>query len=98
MIRRRLDRDERKKPKEKTRSSRIGRIVMTADELAGRGCVLPDPSSSALSHSEIYSLHRIEMNRILRKPSAHQWYSPREFRPISTVQEIQGSSDGLGAL
>ncbi|GFV78298.1 nup43 [Trichonephila clavipes] len=28
------------------------------NELAGRGCDLPDPSSTALSHSEIYSLHR----------------------------------------
>ncbi|GFY25614.1 hypothetical protein TNCV_2487341 [Trichonephila clavipes] len=33
-----------------------------AYELAGRGCDLPDPSSSFLSHSEIHSLHRAKMN------------------------------------
>ncbi|GFW46201.1 uncharacterized protein TNCV_4210801 [Trichonephila clavipes] len=34
----------------------------TVDELSGRDCDFSDPSSSALKHSEIISLHRVKMN------------------------------------
>ncbi|GFX38697.1 RNase H domain-containing protein [Trichonephila clavipes] len=33
-----------------------------ADELAGRDCELPDPSSSVLNHSLTHSLHRVKIN------------------------------------
>ncbi|GFS96196.1 hypothetical protein TNCV_1141661 [Trichonephila clavipes] len=33
-----------------------------ADELPGRDCNLPNPSSSVLSHSDIHSIHRAKMN------------------------------------
>ncbi|GFW69488.1 RNase H domain-containing protein [Trichonephila clavipes] len=33
-----------------------------ANELAGRRCDLPNPSSSVLSHSEIHSLHKTKMD------------------------------------
>ncbi|GFV33483.1 nup43 [Trichonephila clavipes] len=70
-----------------------------ADELAGRGCDLLIPSSSVLSHSEIHSPHRAKMNLIWRNPPAHHLYAAkRESWSFSTVQELQGSSDGLGAL
>ncbi|GFU70110.1 nup43 [Trichonephila clavipes] len=32
----------------------------TADELAGRGCDLPNPSSTVLTHSEIHSFQKIK--------------------------------------
>ncbi|GFW92129.1 nup43 [Trichonephila clavipes] len=31
-----------------------------ADELAGRGCDLPNPSSTVLTHSEIHSFQKIK--------------------------------------
>ncbi|GFW67676.1 nup43 [Trichonephila clavipes] len=34
----------------------------TADELSGRGCDLPNPSSTILTHSEIPSFQRNIMN------------------------------------
>ncbi|GFW50608.1 nup43 [Trichonephila clavipes] len=39
-----------------------------ADELVGRGCDLPNPSSTVLTHSEIHSLQRTIMN-LTAKPS-----------------------------
>ncbi|GFU98457.1 nup43 [Trichonephila clavipes] len=33
-----------------------------ADELDGRGCDLPNPSSTALTHTEIHSFQRNKMN------------------------------------
>ncbi|GFW32093.1 hypothetical protein TNCV_2601191 [Trichonephila clavipes] len=42
-----------------------------AVELAGRGCDLPNPSSSALSCSEIHSLHIVKVNLTWRNPPAH---------------------------
>ncbi|GFV20879.1 RNase H domain-containing protein [Trichonephila clavipes] len=33
-----------------------------ADELAGRGCDLPNPSSTVLTHTEIHSFQRNKMN------------------------------------
>ncbi|GFW90854.1 RNase H domain-containing protein [Trichonephila clavipes] len=48
-----------------------------ADELAGRGCDLFNPSSSALSHSEIHSLHRAKVNLTWRNSPAQQWYAAK---------------------
>ncbi|GFV76029.1 RNase H domain-containing protein [Trichonephila clavipes] len=70
-----------------------------ADELAGRGYDLPNPSSTVLSHTEIPSFKGNKMNLTWRNPPVHHWYAAkRESWPIYTVQEFQGSSDGLGAL
>ncbi|GFX04400.1 nup43 [Trichonephila clavipes] len=33
-----------------------------ADELAGRGCDLPNPSSTVLTHTKIHSFQRNKMN------------------------------------
>ncbi|GFY02841.1 RNase H domain-containing protein [Trichonephila clavipes] len=46
-----------------------------ADELAGRGCDLPNPSSTVLTHTEIHSFQRIKMNLTWRNPPAHHWYA-----------------------
>ncbi|GFS68539.1 hypothetical protein TNCV_4584541 [Trichonephila clavipes] len=46
-----------------------------ADELAGRGCDLSNPSSNVFSHSEIHSLQRTKMNLTWRNPPAHHWYA-----------------------
>ncbi|GFU40340.1 hydroxyacid oxidase 1 [Trichonephila clavipes] len=48
-----------------------------ADELAGRGCDLPNPSLSVLSHSEIHSLHKVKMILTWRNPPAHHWYAAK---------------------
>ncbi|GFV46847.1 uncharacterized protein TNCV_1938701 [Trichonephila clavipes] len=48
-----------------------------ADELAGRGCDLPNPSSTVLSHSQIHSLQRTKMNLTWRSPPAHHWYAAK---------------------
>ncbi|GFX50197.1 uncharacterized protein TNCV_2782191 [Trichonephila clavipes] len=48
-----------------------------ADELAGRGCDLPNPSSTVLTHSEIHSFQRNKMNLTWRNPPAHQWYAAK---------------------
>ncbi|GFT23356.1 RNase H domain-containing protein [Trichonephila clavipes] len=48
-----------------------------ADELAGRGCVLSNPSSTVLSHSEIHSLQRTKMNLTWQNPPAHHWYTAK---------------------
>ncbi|GFX48598.1 RNase H domain-containing protein [Trichonephila clavipes] len=45
-----------------------------ADELAGRGCDLPNPSSTVLTHTEIPSFQRNKMNLTWRNPPAHHWY------------------------
>ncbi|GFU14036.1 RNase H domain-containing protein [Trichonephila clavipes] len=45
-----------------------------ADELAGRGCDLPNLSSTALTHSEIHSFQKNKMNLTWRNPPAHHWY------------------------
>ncbi|GFW28649.1 RNase H domain-containing protein [Trichonephila clavipes] len=49
----------------------------TADELAGRGCDLPNPSSTVLIHTEIHSFQRNKMNLIWRNPPAHHWYAAK---------------------
>ncbi|GFY34757.1 uncharacterized protein TNCV_844561 [Trichonephila clavipes] len=48
-----------------------------ADELAGRGWDLSNPSSSVSSHSEIHSLHRTKTNVTWRNSPAHHWYAAR---------------------
>ncbi|GFS87680.1 RNase H domain-containing protein [Trichonephila clavipes] len=48
-----------------------------ADELAGRCCDLSNPSSTVLSHSEIDSLQRTEMNLTWRNPPARHWYAAK---------------------
>ncbi|GFV72941.1 nup43 [Trichonephila clavipes] len=65
------------------------------DELAGRGCGSPNPSSTVLTHTEIHSFK--EINEFdLAKPSCSPLVRSQSW-PIYTVQEFQGSSDGLGA-
>ncbi|GFW01904.1 RNase H domain-containing protein [Trichonephila clavipes] len=46
-----------------------------ADELAGRGCDFPNPSSTVLTHTEIPSFQRNKMNLTWRNPPAHHLYS-----------------------
>ncbi|GFW17814.1 RNase H domain-containing protein [Trichonephila clavipes] len=48
-----------------------------ADELAGRGCDLPNPSSTVLTHTEIHSFQRNKMNLTWRNPPAHHWYAAK---------------------
>ncbi|GFW06614.1 uncharacterized protein TNCV_2189471 [Trichonephila clavipes] len=48
-----------------------------ADELAGRGCDLPNPSSTVLTHTEIHSFQRNKMNLTRRNPPAHHWYAAK---------------------
>ncbi|GFV86454.1 RNase H domain-containing protein [Trichonephila clavipes] len=48
-----------------------------ADELAGRGCDLPNPSSTVLTHSEIPSFQRNKMNLIWRNHRTHHWYKAK---------------------
>ncbi|GFT05765.1 uncharacterized protein TNCV_3925581 [Trichonephila clavipes] len=51
--------------------------IEAADELAGRGCDLPNPSFNVLTHSEIHSFLRNKMNLSWRNPPAHQWYAAK---------------------
>ncbi|GFW60119.1 uncharacterized protein TNCV_1389321 [Trichonephila clavipes] len=46
-----------------------------ADELAGRGCDLPNPNSTVLTHTEIHSFQRNKMNLTWRNPPADHWYA-----------------------
>ncbi|GFX60186.1 uncharacterized protein TNCV_4533461 [Trichonephila clavipes] len=48
-----------------------------ADELAGRGCDLPNPSFTVLTHTEIHSFQRNKMNLTWRNPLAHHWYAAK---------------------
>ncbi|GFW84884.1 uncharacterized protein TNCV_681721 [Trichonephila clavipes] len=48
-----------------------------ADELAGRGCDLPNPSSTVLTHTEIPSFQRNKMYLTWRNPPAHHWYAAK---------------------
>ncbi|GFV62270.1 uncharacterized protein TNCV_985341 [Trichonephila clavipes] len=48
-----------------------------ADELAGRRCDPPNPSSTVLTHSEIPSFQRNKMNLTWRNPPAHHWYAAK---------------------
>ncbi|GFW19037.1 RNase H domain-containing protein [Trichonephila clavipes] len=48
-----------------------------ADELAGKGCDLPNPSSTVLTHTEIHSFQRNKMNLTWRNPPAHHWYAAK---------------------
>ncbi|GFU67100.1 RNase H domain-containing protein [Trichonephila clavipes] len=48
-----------------------------ADELAGRGCYLSNPSSTVLTHSEIPSFLRNKMNLTWRNRPAHHWYAAK---------------------
>ncbi|GFT07431.1 RNase H domain-containing protein [Trichonephila clavipes] len=56
-----------------------------ADELAGRGCDLPNPSSTVLTPSEIHSFQK--MNLTWRSPPAHHWYAAK-----SPALSLQGRS------
>ncbi|GFV65669.1 RNase H domain-containing protein [Trichonephila clavipes] len=47
------------------------------DELAGRGCDLPNPSSTVLTHTEIPSFQRNKINLTWRNPPAHHWYAAK---------------------
>ncbi|GFU43729.1 RNase H domain-containing protein [Trichonephila clavipes] len=51
-----------------------------ADELAGRGCHLPNPSSTVLTHMEIPSFQRNKMNLTWRNPPAHHWYAAQTLQ------------------
>ncbi|GFS65668.1 uncharacterized protein TNCV_1925061 [Trichonephila clavipes] len=68
-----------------------------AEKLPGRGCDLSNPSSTVLTNWEIHSLQRTKMNFTLRNPPAHHWYAAKTHGRLS-IQEFQGSSDGLGSL
>ncbi|GFT25954.1 RNase H domain-containing protein [Trichonephila clavipes] len=46
-----------------------------ADELAGRGCDLSNPSSIVFTYSEIHSLQRTKMNLTWRNSPAHHWHT-----------------------
>ncbi|GFT71300.1 hypothetical protein TNCV_3002751 [Trichonephila clavipes] len=48
-----------------------------ADELAGRGCNLPNPSLCVLRHSEINSHLGAKKNLTWRNPPAHHWYAAK---------------------
>ncbi|GFV67016.1 uncharacterized protein TNCV_357021 [Trichonephila clavipes] len=48
-----------------------------ADELAGRGCDLPNPSSTVLTHSEIHSFQRNKINLTWPNPAVHHWYAAK---------------------
>ncbi|GFU59330.1 RNase H domain-containing protein [Trichonephila clavipes] len=54
-----------------------------ADEKAGRGCDLPNPSSTILTHSEIHSFRRNKMNLTWRNPPAHHWYAAKSLRVVA---------------
>ncbi|GFT34565.1 uncharacterized protein TNCV_4125231 [Trichonephila clavipes] len=47
------------------------------DELAGRGCDLPNPSTTVLTHTEIHSFQRNKMNLTWRNPPAHHCYAAK---------------------
>ncbi|GFT67682.1 RNase H domain-containing protein [Trichonephila clavipes] len=49
----------------------------SADELAGRGCDLSNPSSTVLTHSEIHSLQITKVNLFWRNSPAHHWYAAK---------------------
>ncbi|GFV64117.1 hypothetical protein TNCV_1281141 [Trichonephila clavipes] len=66
----------------------------TTDEQADRGWYLLDPSSPILSQSEIHDLHRVKINLSWQNTPAHQWYLTKS-PGLSTVQDIQGVTDGL---
>ncbi|GFV55613.1 RNase H domain-containing protein [Trichonephila clavipes] len=55
-----------------------------ADELAGRGCDLPNLSSTVLTHAEIASFQRNKMNLTWRNPSAYHWYAAKS--PCLSIQ------------
>ncbi|GFU83410.1 RNase H domain-containing protein [Trichonephila clavipes] len=48
-----------------------------ADELAGRGCDVPNPNSTVLTHTEIHSFQTNKMNLTWRNPPAHHWYAAK---------------------
>ncbi|GFT09068.1 uncharacterized protein TNCV_4105311 [Trichonephila clavipes] len=48
-----------------------------ADELAGRGCDLSNPSSTVLTHTEICSFQRNKMNLTWQNPPPHHWYTAK---------------------
>ncbi|GFT95961.1 uncharacterized protein TNCV_312741 [Trichonephila clavipes] len=48
-----------------------------SDELAGRGCDLRNASSTVLTHMEIPSFQRNQMNLTWRNPPAHHWYADK---------------------
>ncbi|GFX74257.1 RNase H domain-containing protein [Trichonephila clavipes] len=49
------------------------------EQLAGRDCDLSNPSSTVLSHSEIYYLQRTKMNLTCRYPPTHHWYAAYQY-------------------
>ncbi|GFW52788.1 RNase H domain-containing protein [Trichonephila clavipes] len=69
-----------------------------ADVLAGRGCDLPNPSSTVLTHSEIHSFQKSKMNLTWLNPPAHHWYAAKSPGLSLQCRKIRGSPDGLGAL
>ncbi|GFT81637.1 uncharacterized protein TNCV_3674581 [Trichonephila clavipes] len=48
-----------------------------ADELAGRGWDIRNPSSTDLTHTEIPSFQRNKINLTWRNPLAHHWYAAK---------------------
>ncbi|GFX89944.1 hypothetical protein TNCV_1260311 [Trichonephila clavipes] len=75
-------------------STRSGRKV----HLPTRGCDLPNPSSSALSHSEIHTLHRAKTNLTWRNPFAHFWYAAKSLGLSLQCPKSRGFQTALGTL
>ncbi|GFX61495.1 RNase H domain-containing protein [Trichonephila clavipes] len=47
------------------------------NELVGRGCDPPNPSSTVLTHTEIPSFQRNKMNLTWKNPPFHHWYAAK---------------------
>ncbi|GFT58056.1 RNase H domain-containing protein [Trichonephila clavipes] len=54
-----------------------------ADELAGRGCDLPNPSSTVLTHTEIPSFERNKMNLTWRNPHCEKPVFRTEYKILT---------------
>ncbi|GFV57146.1 RNase H domain-containing protein [Trichonephila clavipes] len=57
-----------------------------ADELVGRGCDLPNSSSTILTHTKINTFQRNKMNVTGRNPPTHHWYAAKRESPGLSIQ------------
>ncbi|GFW40397.1 uncharacterized protein TNCV_1019551 [Trichonephila clavipes] len=60
-------------------SSMMGHVLLEWKWSSGipRGCDLPNPSSTVLTHTEIHSFQRNTMNLTWRNHPAHHWYATK---------------------
>ncbi|GFV29094.1 hypothetical protein TNCV_4601261 [Trichonephila clavipes] len=49
----------------------------SCDELAGRGCDHPNPSSTVLTHMEIHPFQRNTMHLTWQNPPSHHWHAAK---------------------